>query len=157
VRCSDPAAGIACFFSGAVGECEIFAGDCATNTQCQGLPQTPFCSPGGNCVECLKDIDCRQDAGAQGCFNNLCGRCCGSNTDCPPAAPWCEKGFCYQQCATASDCVVFDAGYTLCCQGLCQSGSACPADAGAAQDGGPAPDAGTLQDGGVHADGGDGG
>jgi hypothetical protein len=139
VRCSEGGA-VACFFTGAAGECETFPGDCATNSQCQGTPLTPLCSPGGNCVECLKDADCRQDAGAQGCFSNQCGPCCGSNADCPSSSPWCEKGFCYTQCKADSDCAIYDAGYTRCCAGLCQQGAECGADGGA--------DAGAANDGG---------
>jgi hypothetical protein len=142
VRCTDAAGAAACFLTGAVGECEVFPGDCATNTQCASTRATPLCSSGGNCVQCLRDSDCRQDAGSQGCFNNQCGACCRSNADCPPDNPWCEKGFCYLQCTVDAECQAFDAGTPHCCAGLCQAGSACGTGDGGADGGTSGTDAG---------------
>ena len=127
VRCQNAAAAIACFATGAVGQCQIFPGDCATNSQCSGA--TPLCNSGGTCVQCLKDADCPQTPGAQGCFSGTCGACCRTNADCGPDTPQCISGFCYP----------------------CQTDGGCQTDAG--QDAG-APDAGPSDAG---LDGGDGG
>jgi hypothetical protein len=122
VRCNNPGAAAACFLGGGVGTCQVFPGDCATNTQCTSTPATPLCSAYGNCVQCMEDADCSQDAGAQGCVSNKCGPCCRSDTDCPGDAPLCESGFCY----------------------VCQADAGCPTDAGLAGGDGGVSDGGLL-------------
>jgi hypothetical protein len=134
---TDAAAALACFLTGAVGECETFPGDCATNTQCANQAGKPYCSSGGSCVQCLRDEQCPQAGGAEGCLGGACGPCCAGNAECPPDAPLCKKGFCYAQCQADADCAALDAGLPHCCAALCQTG-ACNAGTpdGGAADGG---------------------
>lgn len=153
VRCADLGSGAACLLTGGGGICRLFSGDCATNTQCAGLPGTPVCSEQGQCVQCLRDSDCPQDAGAQGCVNNQCGACCTSNAQCPASGPLCDHGFCYAQCASDSDCQALDAGTPFCCGALCQAGPVCQPDAGSDAD--VDAEAGSRADGGADADAGD--
>lgn len=133
---TNAAAALACFFTGAVGDCQIFPGDCATNSQCQSSPGQPYCSPNAACAQCLRDDQCPQDAGAQGCFQGACGPCCTANAQCPPDGPLCIQGFCYAQCAVDADCAALDAG-PFCCGPLCRA-EACDAGVPDAGDGGPA-------------------
>src|SRR6185437_7931108 len=94
LRCQDLGSGAACFLTGAGGTCQVFPGDCASNAQCEGTPATPVCSQGGECVACVRDSDCGQDAGPRGCVQNQCVRCCASDDECPATAV-CTNGFCY--------------------------------------------------------------
>lgn len=96
LRCqySDPGAALACFVTGGVGTCQIFPGDCATNSQCSG--STPFCNQRGSCVACLRDVDCPQeDGGAHGCINGTCSPCCTADVQCG-SGHHCTMGFCYE-------------------------------------------------------------
>jgi hypothetical protein len=137
VRCANAGADLACFVTGAIGTCQVFPGDCATNDQCRSTPATPVCSPDGNCVECLRDSDCRQDGGLQGCVQRRCGPCCRMNADCPVGS-MCASGFCYA-CDGDAGCNKGDGGAQLADGGA-------PPDAGSptdASDTGSFPDATT--------------
>jgi len=85
--------------------CDTFSGgcmECSHNADCSNTPSTPYCSPQGNCVECLGDLQCQSNTTCSStCFIDFT---CSKGVDCTHTNATCNLGVCYAPQFAPSDC-----------------------------------------------------
>jgi hypothetical protein len=67
-------------------------GECATDMHCAGQTNQPYCSPSGNCEECLTDANCTNPM-QPFCDDNECVTC-RTSADCTPPMTCNNQGNC---------------------------------------------------------------